>query len=65
MEVNLKKWMDKAIENHQTITKLVEFYEEEMGSEMSYGSSSESGEEEQSEMSDEESSEEDGNIAKS
>ena len=55
--------MDKAIENHQTITKLVEFYEEEMGSEMSYESESESGEEEQSEMSDEESSGEEEKVA--
>ena len=40
MEVNLKKWMDKSIENHQVITKLVKFYKEEVGSDVSYGSES-------------------------
>ena len=35
---------------------MIEFYEEEVGSEVSYGSESESGEEEQSEVSDEEAS---------
>ena len=40
MEVNLKKWMDKSIESHQVITKLVKFYKEEVGSDVSYGSES-------------------------
>ena len=40
MEVNLKKWMDKSIQDHSTITKLVKFYKEEVGSELSDGSES-------------------------
>ena len=40
MEVNLKKWMDKSIEGHQVITKLVKFYKEEVGSDVSFGSES-------------------------
>ena len=61
MEVNLRRWMDKSIEGHQVITKLIKFYKEEVGSEVSYGSesgasskSSSSGEESGSEDSEEE-----------
>ena len=62
MEVNLKKWMDKSIESHQVITKLVKFYKEEVGSDVSYGS--ESGASSKSSSASDESGSEDENEVK-